>query len=953
MIVDRIKENKKMRIVLLLAIALSLIGSLVSIGKFIALPLTFSVTADSISESVQGRNCGAIVDRARERVIIVNGKGRVTDVKGSVMPSSSTINFGALAVYGDSVYIQKIVYNNDSGVIVSDKVLRYSADSKKQKAVFEFDYDTKTDPHTESSLVGIFITNGKGLAVFTGHETDSVYTASFPLNTDDGAVEIDRSSLELLGALPDGEDVYDSAFDPTTGNIYILGTMGNVFCFDSSDGVFERTEATGKVGRDCLLEVSGDGTPEIIQQNDKEGADIQFSFGLAARLLWFWASLAFLAVLLVIICVCAVIRTVKSRRYRQLKILTASLCVLIAACSIVGLYTVQLNNRAIQDQEVMLKSLSILASQSDSDEYASAVNEYREKGKITADTYKSIASSMQSNSDDLIVNGCNIQFTLIAVENGRGYALADSTRTMIAGMEYTDASQVISGIEGKTSEKKSSNSQVITGTYKNIWGSFSYAIHPMYDDNGNLSGFLVASSDIAIFSGSLMAKQFAILAGLLSMAIAATFLISEISAFAKAWRLRREMIQKNEKHPEVAFARTLFFLGAIGDSIATSMAVLIVRDMLHNTDMSGTTLLMSLPLVANTLGCLVGGFLFAVLSKRFSDRSLILITQIPACFFFILMTVSVIRNDYFLFIIFTFIASFFLQSCINLGMTIPLRLSDEKYRGRANAAMATTAISVASLGTLAAGYIATLFGNEFVFAVAAAFPLLVIVLVLLIIPKQKLPKQLVVKAHERTHLKDILAFIMNPQLIILLVFVVGTLSISTGYKSYLFPLILADNGFTKNDFASAFVVCNAIAFFVSPIFTRIGSRIGYRKLAAIFIVVMSLVFFGFTLNSMLFWSFMVLVVAVLCDKVISPCWKTLWPRAIKGTGVTNEQGYAIVDSVCKVFNTARAPIWGALAIVGQTFACLAFAVYAAVAAAVFMLTTRKGPFADKKPPSDF
>lgn len=229
---------------------------------------------------------------------------------------------------------------------------------------------------------------------------------------------------------------------------------------------------------------------------------------------------------------------------------------------------------------------------------------------------------------------------------------------------------------------------------------------------------------------------------------------------------------------------------------------------------------------------------------------------------------------------------------------------------------------------------------------AAILPLLCIILAKAILPNEAPHRTISTKTASSGN--GLIRFISNPQLIILIICIVGTLAVSSGYKNYLFPLILADNGFSKSDFASVFVVCNAIAFFLSPMLSSAGSRMGYRRLAGVSLTVLSLAYLGFILNNMLAWSVVVLVVALICDKVATPCWKTLWPRTIDDHCVTNEQGYAIVDGVDKAFDSARAPIWGALSMAGQTIACLMFGAFTALAAAVFMFMTRNGPFSKKR-----
>lgn len=320
----------------------------------------------------------------------------------------------------------------------------------------------------------------------------------------------------------------------------------------------------------------------------------------------------------------------------------------------------------------------------------------------------------------------------------------------------------------------------------------------------------------------------------------------------------------------------------------------------------------------NAIGLLVGGILYAALSRHLSQRKVLTITQSLAC------------------------ASLFGQSAAVYASSLPLNWSDETARSDANESMATASISLSTLSALAAGGISVLLGNAFVFVLAAIFPLLVLVLILATVPKRARSQHDEVA---KMPLKSLLQRMMNPQLIVLIVCLIGVISIATGYRNYLFPLMLANNGFTKTDFANVLVICNAIAFFTSPIISRAGLRLGHRKLAIISLCVLAATFFGFMLNSTLIWGTVALALILICDKVGTPCWKMLWPRSVADPSVPKREGYVMLDSMDKCFDAAKAPVWAASVQVGQLAACAIFALISAVAAIFFAVATRNGPSA--------
>lgn len=926
------------RIALMTVAVLGIIGVLFSLGKYIALPPSLSVTVQDASESVQNDACGAIVDESGARVIIRNKQGEVSTILGGNLLFSQTTSYGSIAVQDDSLYVQETEYDSRSGLILHDKVVCYSVNGKAQGTVLDISYDEHADPRNETSILGIFIVDGEGVALVSGDGYGSVAKISFPLGVDDSVTKSDDNQQISLASLPSGEDAYDSYIEPTSGDIYVLGTLGNAFRYDASTDTFENVAIEGHAEQSSLIVASEDGRASIGQVAE-EGITISFAPLFALRQVWFWIGLAIVLALFVTFCVRGVVHAAKQHDFSRLKMAVASVGVLIAACAIVALYASEMNNQAVQDRETLLETAVLLTYENDGDAYASTLEEFNDTGACTPSAYQMASSSLQNYLRTLSQTGSMVAFTLFAIDDDNEYAIADSSRSVIVGAKGSASPTALTEI-------LEPDTNVATGTYNNAWGSFTFASYAIRDDAGATIGVLAAYSDAALFSASLLAKQLTLLATLLSVAIAVAFLVSEARMWGKSLEKLRIMTRDGDPHPEVAIARPLFFLSCSGDCVAAMLSVLIARDLLQAAGQANDELLMSLPLLANALGLLAGGALYTALSRRFSRRRTIAITQPLACISYLLAALAVALGSFPLFILFLFAASAFVKPSILFAAALPLRARDEDSCSAANESLATAGISVASLCTLAAGGVSTVFGNASVYVLASVFPLLAMGLVLAKTPNHETAES--TTQPRKTTWKALFGFAANPQLIILMVCVIGTLSISQGYKSYLFPLILADNGLTKTDFASVFVICNAIAFFLSPSLSKAGSRLGRRRLAVVSLAVLSVTFFGFLLNTTLAWAVVALAVTLVCGKVGTPCWKTLWPRATDNSDMPKEDSYVLLDAADKGFDTLRGPVWGALATMGQATACVAFAAFCAVTAAVFALTTRKGPFSDKR-----
>lgn len=953
---ERTSSLSRRHLALLVLALLSLLGLLLSLGKYVSMPPAFSVATSKVSEAVQSDECGAVVDTSGERAIITDGQGRVTTVLGGNLLTSKASSFGCVATCGDSVYLEVIEYGSNSDLIEHDKIIRYSSDGEAQETVLDFSYDTKVNPKTETSIVGIDIVDGHGLAIVAGNDFGSVYTTSFPLTTNNGGETYDAATagtavgstagndgpFTRLGTLPDGGDAFDADLDPTTGDIYILTTLGNTYRQSDTAEAFEPVEADGRAAEGSSIVASDSESVTIMPQLDQEGETILFTPALAARQAWFWAGLAVLATMLLVVCARSVMRAVQRHEYHRLKMVAYAICVFVAACAIVSTYATEMSKQAAQDREVSLKTAVILAYEGNEGVYQSAVDEYSQTGGISSDAYQSTAGSMQRTSEALGKNECSALFNLFAINEKGAFILSDSTRSMIASTETNGVTAILPDING-------SEEDIVTGTHDNVWGSYSYAARIMRNDAGEVTGALVATSDANLFTANMYAKQVALLAGLLAAAIAAAFLISELQMWGKAGRKYQRMRRHAESYPEVALARPMYFLACAGDGVAMSLAVLIALDMLQGTPQAGDALLLSLPLALNAIGLLAGGILYSALSRHLSQRKVLTITQSLACASYASMATSVALGNFYSFMAFMFTASLFGQSAVVYASSLPLNWPDETARSDANESMATASISLSTLSTLAAGGISMLLGNAFVFVLAAIFPFLVLVLILATAPKRARSQHDEVA---KIPLKNLLQRMMNPQLIVLIICLIGVISIATGYKNYLFPLMLADNGFTKTDFANVLVICNAIAFFTSPIVSRAGLRLGHRKLAIISLCMLAATFFGFMLNNTLIWGTVALALILICDKVGTPCWKTLWPRSVTDSSVPKRDGYVMLDSVDKGFDAAKAPIWAALAQVGQLTACAIFALLSAVAAIFFAVATRNGPFRDDKVPGE-
>lgn len=921
-------NTKKFCLLISLAVALIFIFSLM--GKNLPFPWQFSLTTESVLSDRSEASGRIIIDDNSMEVIFINSNGQVVNTIRSNPKKSEFYTYSSSIISDSGFYLLE---NLKDGVYVEkEQIVHYRSNGKRDKVVTVLPSEVKDAKNMESSTLSLSTDGTWGYALKELKNDKDVQVYRFPLNGDNVEPELIYTIQDAAG----GQKIYYGYYDSNTDAVHICSLHGDIFTSISGKAP-EKTGHSDKAVR--YIEVNENGEMIIHSQIDSEGSRINYSVSIMIKSWLFWIAVVYLFVLLIIAAVYflkKVLREKNPESLKKLRTIVIAAFVCIAAFAIVAVYSLEMKKESLRVETKALEAETLELKYLAGDEISAALDEYKTSGTTFGDSISTLEKLFNDHAEIGASRGnYHIPVLFTRNKNGEGIPLTSAYYSMQCGVVYEKYETLLDEVE-------SAEDSVLSSISETAWGDYALASSAVTDSSGEISGCLVIYTDYQALIGDIFHRDLKIFIAILSAAIAVSFILME----GKEWYLSFTSYFKRKKAGEKAAAFTLvrpmFFLSVASNAADSSIATLLAKDLLAKSPYAGNTLMLSLPLVACSLGQFFGFMLFDKACSRFGRRKTTIVGMILTIGFFAMTAAAVSIGNFLLYLIGVVFAALCNIVCEAGTLRLIWTAPDKEQQAEAHRSTSTAVISASSLMGLAAGYASTLFGNATVY-ILAALPIVLLFVFNLCFVLNESPEAMETQTVQKTkdRLRDSFRFLRRPGVLALLLCIYTTYAFSSSFKSYLFPLFAADEGFNKAAISTIAVIVNALIYFLAPIFRNSEKMFGYRKLIILCNISILFTFGMFLLNGSILWAATALLIVGLAGKACAPSVQMMWPEDAKAAGIPVQRGDVVMQTVNSVYSMLKNPIVGSLLSLGKTAACGIISAFITVATVVYSFVTRK------------
>ena len=954
---------------------LALICCVYSLGRYVTLPFPLSVTTDTITAESHTSDAGVIVDDFTSRVIFLNGDAQVVNIlEPSRFDADSKIYYCA-CVYDGSIYVTELSYFYESTYIDTERIVRFSANGEALETVLEYQYDRADNAAISPRINQIYFDEGGGHALVFNQNRDTASMVSFPATLEGGrsAVTLDDAPEYTFAQLPENGTMYSVIYKADEALFTAFDVFGNSYIYsgtvDTRDTITLETDETDAswisttLPREVMCqEHEGDLLPHVsvsYYTDTYDQSNFDFAPALTVRIVTLWLSIAYLIVLAVVMGARAICKQDPVRRRTTFRKVLLVVVAVVCATTIALFYSINMRTQTEEAKQQELVSVVTTMETCVHDQLVSVIEEFTENDVLSMQTYQNTASLLKTNSHQIDQGYSYAYFALLASINDETYLLAASGEDTLTGKMKFDASHE-DVANGETTANTSDASTI--GISDIEWGLEDTvgAFREITNDEGVLLGYLVATYDHQAFDAESLSVRISLLIALLTAFVMASLLIGEGKSLYDAAIERRRLQKQKVPHPEYTYARAVAFLAIATTSTGSAISSLVAKEMLAGTSIEGTAVLYALPEVALTAGIILSSLSYALLMHRYPTRTIIMIAGISLVAFYTLCAVCVSANNLFLFAIMLFFASFDIQIIFLRAIDLA-ELAPSTMRGSMNRQIANAVISGSSLSTLLAGILAERLGNGYIYVLAAVLGLICVGVTLVATPRKHTQDATAcmtaanttdtsitadvsddVISSSNTKQNDrgtsVLKLLQHPAIICALLCII-VVSISAGYKSFLFPLFASDQGLDKTAISTISVFCGTLVFYLAPLTSSVETKVGNRTMLVGSMLCLAITFGLFFVNSSMAWAVIALFLSTLLYKINQPINQTFVQAKCEELGAKSSTCTSLYGTLSNVGSLVRSPLFGGLLVLGSASACVVVGILLAIVAAAFSLVT--------------
>ncbi len=969
-VLENIKHIKGKNIVFIISIITAVFFAIQILGKTIYLPFPQKLILNSPSVTVldEGKP-SAIVDCNGRRLIVTDKNWEVKNIID--LGGGDLLSFiNGIKRDGKYFYLWGTKEERNSVRIAFDRIVRYDIDGNNPTLIYEI--KRKNEPVTlavHPDILDVDIVNGKLYAtvIYDGDSDKDClkeYTQILEINIDKATVIDPKIVLDLKTKMLASAD-----YSPEAGILYYNDMLGCLIKKDSDKSLlssYTDVLAFASPSKDNFFWLSGrDGNvyfndrlileqryPLYFSYLDKEFTyvdfkngnlhwekfdgglsktitDIPYSTRFAVMTFIRFISVIYLILIILYLIVRGLYVAYVKGQIAFLKKLGIFFCLAIIALFIAVFYSEKF---AEHNQNVLEENIKI---------YGRFFAETIEQSRIME------SNSLRSIDEKIAYYNHHDNYY------GKLRDICADNNHYIFIMLYKITDNKISVLY--TSEDKSlcyGNFDILALTPKdygkvNIYSNYGkkiyFCLYPIKNDAGDIIGIIEVGQDYLTHQNQVRTVCLEMFMTLLTIFVGVAIMLIEGKAFFLGLRKRKQAVMAKESNTELALLRPAVFLFNLVSSFDEVILVLIAKEMLTASGVTGNQILffMSIPALVMGIGRTFGRIMYSFLARRFTIRKLALTGIIMMALAYTGIVYTVLKNYFVLFCMLKFFSNTFdsIVFCILRSMPYRAKSEGQVYEFIQNKELVNVSSSI--LGTLIGGIASQTFGNATMYIINTVAFVPIILLLFVMMP----PNTYYVQRNQgKGKLNKVSKLLFNVPMMSFWLFLTVPVIIVSGYKSFLFPIYTAALSLPKMYITTFSVMAKAITMVLAGTVISKLKSIDFWKKSILFLVALGIAFLGFAVNTTIVWAIIMLVITELIDKIINPAKDMLWSRMAKAQHLDIIESSNSVSLIESFFASFKETFLSFFLLFGNNRACILVGGCCIICAIVFTLLTKHSVF---------
>lgn len=937
-IIDRrTKKEKSLLIISFVFLFISLAVVLSSIGKEYVSPFEFEAAWDNPNIIVKENNkdLKLVSDRYAKRLSVVEDGMVIAQnfISNNAMPVDNLLH---ARVYDNSFYIHGSVLDDSCSTILDEKIIHCSHLAEYKETIFSLSQLNIDLDRSQVHICDFSIDDNDDLYLTIKDEQNIlVYKIEFDYRGNFTSSIIANHKLDL--------NVYNAYYVVDEQKIVVNDYVDNTYQIDlNSNNVSE--------GADFSYSPS--------QINTTIDSSSKYNVIYYLRNLIKWITLLYIFIFIVVL----VLMFVKTQ-WSQLKkgLIKKSFLVLCVFVTIIVISLFYNNIIYNQMKETACSDLETMADICVNDVDVHAVDNAESVLNNDNLSEEAYIDNVISISQDLRKTADKIQKSVINSNKGISYYLYLNDYANDVFVPFADGKnnmQIAYNVDlyDTSVSNEVKNQGYSSGELEDYLGKYLYYAKAFYNSSGQLRGCYLFSLytkaiDAAFYNNVGILTFFLIAISLILYA-----LIREAeNIYGQIVKFINKKKQKN-KLSYLQLIRPLSFFLSLAIGADTAIAVLISKELFEislikeQIDSLGLAdLFISLPIVVAGLSLVLGIVLFSKLELKFTSRSIFRWGSILLIFSFIFMVFAISQSSFVLFTISKFFSGLLIGILRAELYSFAILEKDEKSRHPLVSSIGRTGMPASVISAIICGWSATTFGNQSIYVFAVLSIVLYYIVGSFIIPrgvyfiKQNKNKSSVKSTVKQLSSLGIVKWLLSPQILVLILFVMVPYTTAGGYKSYLFPLYTQEIGFDKTQISILFSLATALAFILVHPFSTIYNNFDNRNRIIIGLSMLGFIYVLFMFNRRVEWAVVVMVLTLVSQRVFGTSFRMSWVRHCEYHNIDRSQLQPVMYFIEELLKAMQVVFFAIFFILGGNFACVVFGIFCFIGVIIFTLVSHNSP----------
>lgn len=938
---------KRKKIILILLIAVSVLGIVLSLNRYICEPWDIATTID-LPVIVKNTDEGSVVINGDARTIItLDSDNKITNKITLGVLNPNCFYFPCMALTDDACYFVVTDYYPKSPLLESQKIVKFDINGKPYETVFELKYDKNENRAFLSNILNVFEKDNDCYAIVKNKENTAiaVFNVSKP---------IDNTDITYDKKIDPQVSVSLAWYDDISGRVFVMDQFGTAYSwrFGESGNAEKTVEFESEAYYNALYansvytnatEKSENKTapffsddrynylkhkPEEIKSI--EGGSFRHEISVQLRIWFFWLGILVLSILILLFIGKSIHRLRVEERFPELKRIAMIAAIALVSMIIVIFYSRELISTTVEHSTATQRIVVQLVKDNTGSLIEQAQKELEENDNLSPETYNSILSAYRKSLIVAANENIGTAYYLSILSNDRLYPVLNTERTILSASMSRDKS-----------EAEALNPDECYSYYNvsDIGGGYTASRVVYTDNSGNAIGTLYSYNDIVIATSDYLKTCADLFIKLFVGALVIVYAIMEIISWLRGFHRRRELLSQGIDFQGVALARPLVFLNIAVNAADSALIVLIVKDMLSSTEYGNNLVLCSLPMTVMALGFLFGGMFANSWLSKYGAKKVLLVSNITEIVFLIGEAWAVYNNNLVLLLVCMLLMTIFNEVGIYYSYGYAMSAPNDDMRRDCNIGNNAAQLSAYAVITIFSGYAAGFWGNHSVYIVALV-PASISLTIILLNKFEDRNNAANESADVKNLKKERLKFLAAPQMLILIICGVIVSQLIGGYKSYVFPLFADQGGLSKASISNIQVFAKAIVFFSLPLINRFQKNLGDKNVIIVNNIILSAVFLMFIFNQSVIWSVVTLLFTYIANKSIDISWLSIGQRFAIDNNYNKRNAQSAMTDMNEFINIFKSPFLGWILGFGQIVSCVIIGIYLAASAFVLKLSGR-------------